>query len=126
MLPFSAMLGDIGSFFKSPVDRSTATTRSLPCRTEQSYLITRGTFFSLPLVGRVDASEASIGMGVFKKTIKLRPFQQAPPPDRRFAHSRCKASAFLLPKNGDRRSPMHAPQAFAGEGSEAAPQNVIT
>src|ERR1700746_3678679 len=100
MLPFSAMLREIGSFFKSPVDKSTATTRSLPCRTEQSYLITRGTFFSLPLVGRVDAREASIGVGVFKKTHQIETFSASSPPDRRFAHSRCKASAFLLPKNG--------------------------
>jgi hypothetical protein len=36
-------------------------------------------FFSLPLVGRVDASAASIGVGLSKKTFGVRAFQPRHP-----------------------------------------------
>src|SRR5579872_2330673 len=60
---------------------------------------THDVFFSLPLVGRVDHRERKRTMSrvvVQNRHQPLAPRQhQPPPPDRRFAHSRCEASASL-------------------------------
>jgi hypothetical protein len=64
------------------------------------------TFFSLPLVGRVDASETSVGVGVQDKR---------PHPTVASRTADAKHRRYVL-KNGDRRSPTHPPRAFRGGG----------
>src|SRR5579864_4410289 len=59
------------------------------------------------VVGREDANEMSVRVG----GIKTRP-----PPDRRSAHSRCKASAFYCPRTATEGRLCTLPTASRGEG----------
>jgi hypothetical protein len=86
----------------------------------------RDAFFSLPLVGRVGERERA-GVGVFKKHHPCGTFTatSAPPLDRRFAQSRCKASAFCFLRTATEGRLCTLPTLSRGRDKKDAPLYAI-